>query len=235
MAAGRGVEKEADRAANARIAQGLAEWKQVIVVHPDRVIGPQQRHQRFGERRVHRQVCGQFGPAEFGETDAAMQQRPQHAIGEAAVVALVVGLSQADRGKRNAAGLHDVWRERRCTVRDVPGPAEPQAIALVGSVAHRDSQPAGRLAALAWRWHSIGDDHQSGHFQSTPTGVAIASARFVSQPKRLRGWIAALAKPESSATPTRGSVLTRGWDARAPIPGVASSDTQIFSALARIR
>ena len=99
----------------------------------------------------------------------------------------------------------------------------------------RDSQPAGRLAALAWRWHSIGDDHQSGHFQSTPTGVAIASARFVSQRKRLRGWIAALAKPESSATPTRGSVLTRGWDARAPIPGVASSDTQIFSALARIR
>jgi len=158
------VEKEADRAANARIAQGLAEWKQVIVVHPDRVIGPQQRHQRFGECRVHRQVCGQFGPAEFGETDTAMQQRPQHAISEAAVVALVVGLSQADRGKRNAAGLHDVWRERRCTVRDVPGPAEPQAIALVGSVAQRDSKPAGRLAALAWRWHSIGDDHQSGHF-----------------------------------------------------------------------
>ena len=70
------------------------------------------------------QVCGEFGPAEFGETDAAVQQRPQHAIGEAAVVAMVVGLSQADRGKRNAAGLRDMWRERRFTVRDVPGPTE---------------------------------------------------------------------------------------------------------------
>ena len=159
---------------------------------------PQQRHQRFGERRVHRQVCGEFGPAEFGETDAAVQQRPQHAIGEAAVVALVVGLSQADRGERNAAGLRDVWRERRFTVRDVPGPAEPQAIALVGSVVQRNSQPAGRLAALARRWHTIGDDHQSGHFQSTPAGVAIASARFVSQPARLRGvGFVALARPES--------------------------------------
>jgi hypothetical protein len=81
------MEKEADRVANARIAQGLAERKQVIVVHPDRVISPQQRHQRFGERRVHRQVCGEFGPAELGETDAAVQQRPQHAIGKTAVAA----------------------------------------------------------------------------------------------------------------------------------------------------
>jgi len=71
------MQKEADRPGYADIAQGLAKRKQVIVVYSDRVIGSKQRRQRFGERGIHRQVCGELGPAKFRETDSAVQQRPQ--------------------------------------------------------------------------------------------------------------------------------------------------------------
>ena len=71
---------------------GKVKRHQVLAVHPDRVIGLQAARHRFGEYRVDCQARGQLRPAEFGETDAAMQQRPQLAIGEAAIVAMAVGL-----------------------------------------------------------------------------------------------------------------------------------------------
>ena len=103
---------------------------------------------------------------------------------------MVVGVGQTDRGKRDAAGLRDAWRERRFAARDFPRPAEPQAIALVGGIVQRHSEPTGclGLTTLAGHWHTIGDDHQTGHFRRLSKMVAIASASFGSQPRRWE-WI----------------------------------------------
>ena len=55
-----------------------------------------------------------------------------------------------------------------------------------GGIVQRHSEPTGclGLTTLAGHWHTIGDDHQTGHFRRPSKMVAIASASFGSQPRR---------------------------------------------------
>ena len=60
----------------------------------------------------------------------------------------------------------------------------------VFGIVQRHSEPTGclGLTTLAGHWHTIGDDHQTGHFRRPSKMVAIASASFGSQPRRWE-WI----------------------------------------------
>ena len=79
------VQEEADAVAHAERAQRLAEGDQVIVVHPDQVVGPQQRLQRLGEAAVDRDVAVVVLAMEVQQAEPEMQQRPQRAVGEVQV------------------------------------------------------------------------------------------------------------------------------------------------------
>ena len=48
----------------------------------------------IGEQAVDPQVSGQIGPAEFGKVDPVVQNGPEHPVGEAVVIFLVVGILQ---------------------------------------------------------------------------------------------------------------------------------------------
>ena len=67
---------------------------EVVVVDPDDVVGPQDLGELGGKVLVHAEIAGEVAAGEFGQVDAIVQDRPQHPIGEAVVVFLVVLLRQ---------------------------------------------------------------------------------------------------------------------------------------------
>ena len=99
------VEKETDARLTAEIAQIGAERHEMIIVDPDEIVGLKMRHQGVGELLVHPQIALIIVLLETHEIGAVMEQRPDHAVGEAEVKGLVVnrlhrvedGLNVADR------------------------------------------------------------------------------------------------------------------------------------------
>ena len=65
----------------------------MIVVHPDDIVLLDDLIELIGERLLTRMIAALVGARIFLQIDAIMQHRPQHAIGEAVVIFLVVGVA----------------------------------------------------------------------------------------------------------------------------------------------
>ena len=72
----RNVEEVADPVLMPAIAQRLRERHQMIVVHPDDIVGPQQLVELAGEILVDANIAGQIAARELGEIEPIMQNRP---------------------------------------------------------------------------------------------------------------------------------------------------------------
>jgi hypothetical protein len=118
------------------------EGQQVVVVHPDHVVGPQPRCERFGQHAVDAQIAGVVVAREFGEAEPVVHARPQHAVGEAEIIFLAIGVGQVDLLVADAAAHHRVRGAVRL-LHDRAAPAEPDAAALAQRVAQRHRQAAG--------------------------------------------------------------------------------------------
>ena len=92
------VDEKADLVVVAAIAQRLGQRNQMIVVHPDHVVGPQQFFKMRGEILVDAEITAEVAAREFGKIEPVMQDRPQHAVGETVVEFLIVVLAQIDGG-----------------------------------------------------------------------------------------------------------------------------------------
>ena len=86
----RNVEKEADPVGVAAASQRVGDRDQVIVVHPDQVVGLDDPLELGREMIVDPHVAGEVAPRELGEVEAEVEDRPQHPVGEAVVIFLVV-------------------------------------------------------------------------------------------------------------------------------------------------
>ena len=84
------VQEVADPVLVAARAQRLGERDQVIVVHPDEIVGAQHLVELVGEMLVDAHVAGEIAARELGLIEAIVQDRPEHPVGEAVVVFLVV-------------------------------------------------------------------------------------------------------------------------------------------------
>ncbi len=104
------VDEESDLVDVAAIAQRFGERHQMIVVHPDYIVGTQQLLEILGEEFVDAEITAEIAPREFGEIEPVMQNRPQHAVGEAVVEFLVVILAQIDGGVGDVVVLDDPGR-----------------------------------------------------------------------------------------------------------------------------
>ena len=96
------VQEEADPVLHAQLAQLPGQRDQVVVVHPDQVVGLDQRRQRLGEPPVHPLVALAIGPVVGGQVGAVVEQRPQRLVGVAVVVFVEVGLLEVDDGGGHA-------------------------------------------------------------------------------------------------------------------------------------
>src|SRR5580700_8056274 len=98
-----GMQEEPDRLLAAELAQALAERDKVIVVHPDEIVGVQHRRQRPGEGAVDPHVAGDVASRVADQRGPIMKKRPQHAIGEADIVFVVIPSCQVERRGGNVA------------------------------------------------------------------------------------------------------------------------------------
>src|SRR5213079_2340139 len=86
----RDVQKEADRVRNSTPAQLGSKRNQVIVVHPDHVIGAQHRLQQTGEAPVYVNESLEESSLELGEVEAIVKDGPQDRVGVAKIVTGVI-------------------------------------------------------------------------------------------------------------------------------------------------
>ena len=84
------VQEKADRVRDAERTQLHAERDHVVVVHPDGVVRPQQWMQRLGETLVHVEVALVVAGFELRDVEAGVKYRPQHVIGVARVILVVL-------------------------------------------------------------------------------------------------------------------------------------------------
>ena len=153
------VQEESHRLPGAHAAQLLAERDQVVVVHPQQVVGLEQGLQRVGEALVDPDVALVIVPVEAGEVDAIVKERPQRAVREAVVVLLVVLAREIRRGRGDAAAL-DLPRGDAGVAGDLAAPPEPQPTRFLERVEQRHRESA-RAHALLRRGDAVADHHQA--------------------------------------------------------------------------
>ena len=124
------VQEKADAVLVPARAQRLRERDQVIVVHPDDVVGPQQLVELAREMLVDAHVAGQIAAREFREIEPVMQDRPQHAVGEAVVVFVVVLGAEIGHDIVDVVMMDRVGLDRIALAGDLAAPAEPHALPL---------------------------------------------------------------------------------------------------------
>ena len=82
----------------------------MIVVHPDDVVGLQQIVQLIRKMRVDAPIAAEIAARKLREVEAIVQNRPQHPIGEAVVIFLIVGLDEVGHDIGQAAMLNGLGR-----------------------------------------------------------------------------------------------------------------------------
>ena len=99
---------------------------------PDEVIGFDDLFE-FGRKMfVRPHVSGEIAPRELGEIEPEMQNRPQHPVGEAVVVFLIVLLGEVGDHIGDVLVVHRVHLDIRAR-HSLAAPAEPHApVALQG-------------------------------------------------------------------------------------------------------
>ncbi len=152
----RDVQEEADAVAHAKLAAGFGEGDQVVVVDPDDVVGPEQRHELLGQHGVDPPVAVVFLAAVAGQVDAVVKDRPQRGVGEAAVILVVVTLVQRQRDIGDVADFLGVDGRGRA---DLAAPAEPDASGLAQGIVDTDGQPSGSHLARLDRRDSVGNHY----------------------------------------------------------------------------
>ena len=163
------VQEEAHAALPARGAKFLAHEQEVVVVHPDDVVLAEKGDEEAGEAAVDRLVGGELAFVETGEIDAVVKDRPEGAVGEAEVVALVFGLGEVGEDEIDVA-LGDEPHAAGLALDGLARPAEPDAAALGERVPERHGKAA--RPRVARRRNAIGcNDQPSGHCRSNPPPV----------------------------------------------------------------
>ena len=79
-------------------AQFTRESHQVVIVHPDDVVLVHQRAQVVRIQLIYAHVPARLGTGVLLEVDPAVENRPEHAIGEPVAIFLNVALRQVDLG-----------------------------------------------------------------------------------------------------------------------------------------
>ena len=211
--AGKGVCRNSPiRLASPLAAQRVRQAQQVIVMHPDQVVGAHQRRQAGGEQVVDPAVALEFRPLEMPQADLIVQHRPQRAVGEAAVEFVVVLPRQIDREQRDRP---DIAFRLGVPVRR-SGFASPVAVTSPLQPNHRppfcfsaSSTPAARPPAVASpSW--IG----ATRLETTTRRDMDGSASFVPEPGR-GGAVSPQPRRKRTGRPTRRAadlfVNGAGW------------------------
>ena len=82
----RDMQKKANPVGAAHLTQKTRHGNEMIIMHPDDVIGTQQLMELAGEVFVHPEISGSVSVRQIGEVEAIMANRPKRPIGETAII-----------------------------------------------------------------------------------------------------------------------------------------------------
>jgi hypothetical protein len=120
------VQEKTDAIMVTAVAQHFCKRNEVIVVHPDDIVGLQQIMQLVGKVRVDTPVAAEIAARKFREIEPVVQDRPKHLVGKAVVIFLVVGIDEIGHDVGHLA-LVNGPRGDIVLGCNGPAPAEPQA------------------------------------------------------------------------------------------------------------
>ena len=160
------VQKEADTVFATDGAQFRGQRNQVIVVNPDQVIGLEQCFQLARKQLIDAPVSAQMSRFEMRQIQPIVEYRPQHAIGIAAIVGVMIFLTQIQFRQRHAAGLmHMQFTFAGSAVFDhLATPAEPQTAGSFQGFPQRYCKTAG--GGLARISQTVRYHNQARHKQT---------------------------------------------------------------------
>ena len=157
----RRVKKKPDGVAVPARTQLPSQQHQMIIVHPYDVIFPEQCAQAVGEQAVDADVAAGVSAGVLLQIDAVVEDRPQHAVGEAVVVFLDVVLRQINEDIGHLVDIDDLRFPIRL-LGDLAAPAEPHSVAIFERSLHRNRHSPGEGSAGRIRYrHAVGDDYKS--------------------------------------------------------------------------
>ena len=121
-----------------------------------------------GEMPVHPEIAGQVAAGELGQVDPVMQDRPQHAIGEAVVIFLVVLLGQIgdDISVPLLARSAAVATLSASTTLPLQ-PNQTLGMFLSTGASATSRPPARGVAAGARHGHTVGNENQPRQYRSS--------------------------------------------------------------------
>ncbi len=162
----RDMQKEPDPVSVPPLSQLRCQGEEMVVVDPDQIVRLQERRQRVGEFRVDPLIALHIGGPEIGEIQPVVEDRPQHAVGEAEIVFLVILPRERQRHRRHPALGMSGRRDARPFLDHLAVPAEPDAAAFCQRVRQRHGEAAalGRLGGVR---HPVGDHHQPAHITAS--------------------------------------------------------------------
>ncbi len=155
------VKEKSDGVAMAARTQFASQQHEMIIVHPDDVVFPEQRAQAVGEHAVDADIAAGVSAGIFLQIDPVVKDRPQHAVGEAVVIFLNVVLRQIDEDIGHLVDIDDLRLPVRL-LRDLAAPPEPHSVAIFERCLHRNRHSPRERGARRFRHrHAVGDDDQS--------------------------------------------------------------------------
>lgn len=159
------VQEKADRVAASHRAQLGRERNEMVVVHPDDVVGLEQRKQTLREELIHAAIAARESHVELREIEPVMEHRPQNVIGVAEIVAFVILLAEIYGGELDLAGRLQMHATGTACARGIvdglAAPSEPHAAGLLQAVLDRHGQPTG--CGFARVCHAIRHYNETAH------------------------------------------------------------------------
>jgi hypothetical protein len=172
----RNMEEEADAVAQPLAAELLGKRDQMVVVHPDQVVGTDLAAEDTGEAAIDPEVAVEILLAEFHEVRPVVQERPQGPVGESKIVFTNVRLAEVEDTEDDVAVDARLDRlEIALAAGRLAGPAEPHATRRCQCTTQGDSEATG-IAGPAGQRHPVRDHDQSSHLslrRGTSNGYAI--------------------------------------------------------------
>ena len=127
----------------AHLTQETRHGNEMIIMHPDDVVGPQELVDLAGEMFVHPEIGGRVGFRQIGEVEPIMTNRPKRPVSKAAIILFDIAARKVAYriGERsNSSVLGNVV----ALLSGFARPAKPEASSLFERCLQRDSKPARR-------------------------------------------------------------------------------------------
>ena len=173
------VQEEPDRIVDAELAQLHAEGDHVIVVHPDGIVGLQERTQRVGKALVDVEIALVVAGLELRQVEPRVKHRPQHGVGIPEIVFLVLAVAERKGGNGRRIGLRDVGGRAQLLAlfAGLAAPTQPQAVSGAQNVGDGDHH-APSLRRLAQVGDAVGDQDDPAHSGAPSYAAAHYSSIF---------------------------------------------------------